>query len=108
HADGGARRLDFAEVFGVDLVEAVEVAFHVGEVDGDVEDFFQRAAGVFENRADVLDARAGLHFDVVRSGNLAGDGLARADAGEEEEVADAARVRIGADRLRRALGADDV
>src|SRR5262249_45630385 len=33
--------------------------------------------------------------------------IARADAGQEQQVADAARVRIGADRFRRVVGVDD-
>ena len=46
-------------------IESVEVALHVGQIDRHVEHFLQRAAGLFENRLHVLDARPRLHFDVV-------------------------------------------
>src|SRR6266542_5653082 len=63
-ADGGPRRLHFREVLAVDAVEALEVALHVGEVDGDVEDLLDRAAGLLQDRLHVLDRSARLHFDV--------------------------------------------
>src|SRR5205085_2462062 len=98
------RRLYGAKVFGVDAIEGVEVALHVREINGYVEHLLQRAATLFEDCLHVLDARARLNLDVVLrdvpgriahdSWNLAATRLAWTDAGQEEKVADASRVRI--------------
>ena len=107
--DGGAGGLVGAggEVLGPDAVEGGEVAFHVGEEDEDVDDAVPGGAGLVEDGLDVGEAGADLGFDVVgddRAGGVeldAGDVLgaadAGADAGEDEEVADAASVWVGAD-----------
>src|SRR5262249_36406514 len=77
---------------------------HVRQKHGHVDDFLERAAGVLENHPDVLDARVRLGLDAF--GNLFGLRMPRTDPGEEEEVPDPARVRIGTEGPRRAQGHD--
>ena len=88
--------------------EQGEVAGHVGEENGDVEQVFPTRAAGFKHGADIGEHRFGLRADVVFdhlpagvadvAGNGVGSRFARADAGQEQQVAGAACVRIGANR----------
>ena len=95
---------DVREVFGPDRVVGLEVARHVGEVDGHVDQVFPARAAGFQHRAHVGEHRARLCVDVVFAhaavgkvfvaDDRVGGRVARADAGQEQQVADAARMRI--------------
>jgi hypothetical protein len=97
-------------------VVRLEVARHVGEVDGYVDEVFPARTTVLQHRADVGEHRARLRFDVVPADTAVGEvfvagdrvrgGVAGTDAGEEQQVADAACVRIHADGGGRGLGLD--
>jgi hypothetical protein len=97
-------------MFGPHRVVGLEVARHVGEVHGDVHQVFPTRAAGFQHGAHVGEHRARLRLDfvlahaavgeIVVARDRVGRRVARADAGEEQQVADAAGVRIHADGLR--------
>ncbi len=109
---GCARRV--REVFGPHRVVAGEVAGHVGQIHGHIGQLLPARAAGFQHRADIGHHLMGLRADVMTDQpaigvvDVAGDGVAgrvtRADAGEQEPRPAAARVRVGADRLRRGGG----
>ena len=88
----GARRQCFMKVAGVDAVESLEIA-RVVEPDIRLDDVFQRAARLFQNGDDALDAVVGLRDDA------AGDDFAviaqRDLAGHEHETVGDRRLAEG-------------
>ena len=92
----------FAEQLGVDAVEAIEVALHVGQIDSHVEDFLQRAAGLFENRLDVVDRGARLRLDAEPGSRSSPDGAGRCrrETADRRRAARADTVRPAAARVR--------
>src|SRR3954463_1975609 len=104
------------EVFRPEAVVRREVALHVGEEDGHVDEPLPTGARLLEDVADVVEDGAALRLDVVGgdravgreadAGDLLRALLARADAGEEEEVPHLARVGKMADGVRCSCGDD--
>ncbi len=117
-AEGGAAGLGVAEVFAVDAVVGRKITLHIGQEHGDIEQILPACAAGFEHGADIGEHLVALGLDVVIDERAAGivhvarnrvvPRIARADAGQEEEIADPARVRIRTDRLGCAFGVDDV
>src|SRR3546814_3665361 len=106
-----------SDVCSSDLrVVGLEIARHVGEVDGHVDQVFPARAAGPEHRAYIGEHRARLRGDVVGdklaigivfvAGHGVAGRIAWADAGKQQQVADAARMRICPDRARRAAGVD--
>src|SRR4051812_6399048 len=98
------------EVFRPEAIVGREVALHVGEEDGHVDEPLPTGARLLEDVADVVEDGAALRLDVVGgdravgreadAGDLLRALLARADPGEKEEVPDLARVGEMTDGLR--------
>src|SRR5581483_186337 len=95
--DGGAGGIGLGDVGLVDLVDGGEVA-HAGEEDGGLDDVREREARGTEDCLQVLERLAGLRGDVAGD-QLAGGGIERDLAGDEDEVAAFDRRGIGADGL---------
>jgi len=67
-AQGRAAGLGRREVFGVEAVVGREVARHVGQVDGHVDEVFPARAGGFEHGAHVGEDLAALRFAACSNG----------------------------------------
>jgi hypothetical protein len=83
------------------LVHACEVGFFV-EDDGGADDTFEGGACGLKDGGDVLQALAGLLLDGV-SDELAGGGIVRAGAGDEDESCGAAGA-LAVRMMSRAMG----
>src|SRR4029077_10759539 len=87
----------------VDLGEVLEV----GEIHVHLHGLCQRAARRLRHRLEVLEHAADLRLDVPAD-ELHARRVEGHLAGQIDGVADAHRLRVGTDRLRGALGVDDL
>ena len=61
---GSARRV-FGKRFGPDFIEYWKIVFHVGEENGDVDNFIPGTSCVFEDEFHILKNASALCFDIV-------------------------------------------
>jgi len=114
--DGRTAGSAVADLLTPQAIEGVEVAADVGEEYRDVEQVGPARAGTVQHGSDVRENGAALQLEVVAA-DIAGRvqrhsrhrparRRARAEAGQEQQLAAAPGVRIGADRRRRVTAAD--
>ena len=104
--DGRARRPVVAEAPRVDGIHGREV-FGADEIHGHANDVGELETGRREDRLQIVEDALGRLLDPAAD-ELSGRGVERDLAGSEEESAFDDRLRVGADRLRGAVGRDEL
>src|SRR6056297_82470 len=116
HLDGGPAGTLAREVVPIDSIESVEVAFDVGQEDGDVDQPVPAGACGLEHALHVTEYGVALGLDVVvhhaalvvpaQPGYVAAGRVPRAQSGQEQQPPGPAGVGIRAYRRRRRARAD--